>query len=701
MVGAWALAALLCPALVADNVTDAIRAQLAIGDYAAALKAGDVKGTALTDDVRVLRSYARLAAAVEAEAEGSGKRLGATQAKLDLFDTQSSAISFPKQVTWADCRSANVKQLSRTRIRFTPNRLYNNYSFIESFFNDWDTGRSKDLNQINPADLQDSPMISFRNNSSKTQALSINDYYYYDDGYRTALLLFINGKASESRFLSGTALPFRIIESPLSKSDYYNSAGYLNLYLNYERNAIIFLEPGDTLTIYINPRARDNTIDISLPTGGVTIHNGKYPEVSHSILASKASSAEAFTALGNLTKNAIDSSIADLLAVKTGHSLTLTGEESISCFSTVIEEADRKAWVGVLKLIKAASQLNTAYNLAAPIGGTQLFDGSLNLLNILNNNPDFLKLGTMPAKTRAALLTLIGEAITQLEQAADLGLITRDRLPTAEYLFNDSQHDQDNIKFTKTSTNGISLSNSFSRNKLIIQNTSRNDQELTFNLDPAGSSYDQFYGYFTTSTTFLGTSDVAQDEFWFSSYLDESGVIRVSGSSNSGTLNCDSQSLRVTVPARSSVMLGADAEYSSNYLYIYSSKQFEVGKLGFSLQGSLPSGVTLSVTPDLTNTQYLKEKLNLARQALTATGAALDQPLLGENPKVSLAPLFAAKPVVLRDQLPKFVESQGQIQIKAGTSANLVTKSGLLLGVVVPSWEEFIQDQGWFNIHMN
>ena len=98
--GALTLTALFSSALVADTVTDAIRAQLAVGDYAAALKAGDVKGTALTDDVRVLRSYARLASAIETEGEAAAKRLGATQAKLDLFDTEASAVSVPQQITY-------------------------------------------------------------------------------------------------------------------------------------------------------------------------------------------------------------------------------------------------------------------------------------------------------------------------------------------------------------------------------------------------------------------------------------------------------------------------------------------------------------------------------------------------------------------------------------------------------------------------
>jgi len=113
------------------------------------------------------------------------------------------------------------------------------------------------------------------------------------------------------------------------------------------------------------------------------------------------------------------------------------------------------------------------------------------------------------------------------------------------------------------------------------------------------------------------------------------------------------------------------------------------------LNGNLPSGVKLSVTALQTNTQRLKDTLKLARDALSAAGVPINEPLLGDNAKVTLAPVFAAKPVVLRDQLPTLVETDGKIRVKPNTSSNLVTKSNLLLGVPISNWEDFIQEPSY------
>jgi hypothetical protein len=436
---------------------------------------------------------------------------------------------------------------------------------------------------------------------------------------------------------------------------------------------------------------RSGSLEVTVPTG-VTVYNGKYPSAIRFKLANTASSTELFTALGNLTKNAIDASVTDLVAVKTGHSLTLSSEESISCISTIIEDADRKAWVGALKLLKAAGQFNTAYNLAVPVGGTQLFDGSLNLLKVINQNPNLLKLGTMPATTRTALLTLLTEALDQLDQAAALGLVARDRQPAADYLFNNNVNDDDNIKFATPTAKSFSMSNSNSRNKLLIKNTSGTEQSLTFTLN-VPATYNRLYGYLATSTVYTGTGESTQDSLWFSARSDLD-YFTVEGGSNNGTLSWDSEGLRITVPPGATVTLGAGDSWES-YLYIDTGEQFNVGTLTLTLNGNLPSGVKLSVTALQTNTQRLKDTLTQARAALSTAGFSINEPLLGDNAKVTLAPLFAAKPVVLRDQLPTLVETDGKIRVKPNTSSNLVTKSGLLIGVPITNWEDFIQEPSY------
>ena len=671
--GALTLTALFSSALVADTVTDAIRAQLAVGDYAAALKAGDVKGTALTDDVRVLRSYARLASAIETEGEAAAKRLGATQAKLDLFDTEASAVSVPQQITWSDCRRATVKQLSRNRYRFTPQYFYN-YPEIRN-----EGGIPYNFNKVDPDILNGSLIVSFLNNSASKKTIKLNYNLLSPYDYYQSWFIYANGQqVSEDQLLNENAsfpkwLAVNSTESFLSNLD----------------GTSISIDPGAVLSVVYRREMGyyKSSLEVSVPTG-VAVYNGKYPSAFRSKLASTATSTELFTALGNLTKNAIDASVTDLVAVKTGHSLTLSSEESISCISTIIEDADRKAWVGALKLLKAAGQFNTAYNLAVPVGGTQLFDGSLNLLKVINQNPDLLKLGTMPAKTRTALLTLLTEALDQLDQAAALGLVARDRQPAAEYLFNGDDN-ADNIKFATPTAKSFSMSNSNSKNNLLIKNTSGTEQSLTFTLN-VPATYNRLYGYLATSTVYTGTGESTQDSLGFSARSDLD-YFTVEGWSNNGTLSWDSEGLRITVPPGATVTLGAGDSWES-YLYIDTGEQFNVGTLTLTLNGNLPSGVKLSVTALQTNTQRLKDTLTQARAALSTAGFSINEPLLGDNAKVTLAPLFAAKPVVLRDQLPTLVETDGKIRVKPNTSSNLVTKSGLLIGVPITNWEDFIQE---------
>lgn len=109
--------ALPLAANAADVTADSIRSFLATGDYAAAEKAGNVKGALLTDDVRVLRSYARLASAVQTEAAATGKQLGTTNARLDLFDSENTEFKFPNAISWAAAKKTNVKRVSRTRLK--------------------------------------------------------------------------------------------------------------------------------------------------------------------------------------------------------------------------------------------------------------------------------------------------------------------------------------------------------------------------------------------------------------------------------------------------------------------------------------------------------------------------------------------------------------------------------------------------------
>jgi hypothetical protein len=687
--GAIALTALFSSALVADTVTDAIRAQLAVGDYAAALKAGNVKGTALTDDVRVLRSYARLASAIETEAEAAAKRLGATQAKLDLFDTEASAVSVPQQIAWSDCRRATVKQLSRARYRFTPQYFYNYPEIPSAEYYDYQTGNSyygipKNLNEVDPDILNGSLIVSFLNNSASKKTIKLNYNLLNGFVYDRKWMIYVNGKqVSRDQLLDENA----------SFPKWLGALSDAGEYLSNLDETSISIDSGAVLSVvYRRGMSSHKSLEVSVPTG-VAVYNGKYPSAFRSKLASTATSTELFTTLGNLTKNAIDASVTDLVAVKTGHRLMLSSEESISCISTIIEDADRKAWIGALKLLKAAGQFNTAYNLAVPVGGTQLFDGSLNLLKVINQNPNLLKLGTMPAKTRTALLTLLTEALDQLDQAAALGLVARDRQPAAEYLFNND--DDESIKFATPTAKSFSMSNSNSKNNLLIKNTSGTEQSLTFTLN-VPATYNSLYGYLATSTVYTGTGESTQDSLWF--YTDatnyEEGRLRVEGYSDNGALSWDSEGLRITVPPGATVTLGAGDSYES-YLNIDTGEQFNVGTLALTLNGNLPSGVKLSVTALQTNTQRLKDTLKLARDALSAAGVPINEPLLGDNAKVALAPLFAAKPVVLRDQLPTLVETNGKIRVKPNTSSNLITKSGLLLGVPITNWEDFIQEPNY------
>jgi hypothetical protein len=293
----------------------------------------------------------------------------------------------------------------------------------------------------------------------------------------------------------------------------------------------------------------------------------------------------------------------------------------------------------------------------------------------------------MPATNRTALLTLLTEALDQLDQAAALGLVARDHQPAADYLFN-NVNDDDNIKFATPTAKSFSMSNSNSKNNLLIKNTSGTEQSLTFTLN-VPATYNSLYGYLATSTVYTGTGESTQDRLWFSARSDVD-YFTVEGWSNNGTLSWDSEGLRITVPPGATVTLGAGEPWKS-YLYIDTGEQHNVGTLTLTLNGNLPSGVKLSVTALQTNTQPLKDTLKLARDALSAAGVPINEPLLGDNAKVTLAPVFAAKPVVLRDQLPTLVETNGKFRVKPNTSTNLVTKSGLLLGVPISNWEYFIQ----------
>jgi hypothetical protein len=296
----------------------------------------------------------------------------------------------------------------------------------------------------------------------------------------------------------------------------------------------------------------------------------------------------------------------------------------------------------------------------------------------------------MPATNRTALLTLLTEALDQLDQAAALGLVARDRQTAADYLFNKLDAD-DYIKFATPTAKSFSMSNSVSKNNLLIKNTSETEQSLTFTLN-VPETYNDLSGYLATTTTYTGTGESTQNSLWFGLHTNatnyEERRLRVIGFSHNDTLSWESEGLRITVPAHAIVTLGAGEPWKS-YLYIDTGEQHNVGTLTLTLNGNLPSGVKLSATALQTDTQRLKDWLAQARLALSAAGTPINEPFLGA--KVALAPLFAAKPVVLRDQLPTLVETDGKIRVKPNTSTNLVTKSGLLLGVPISNWEDFIQ----------
>lgn len=691
-----ALAALSLPLILQANdpAADRIRENLALGDYAAAEKAGNVKGAALTDNVRVLRSYARLASALQAEAAATGTRLGATTARLDLFDFENTRLDFPTQPVWASGQRTAVKRVSRTALKLTvpapmfiaedsqPDNSWNPFSRFEGPFK---------LGDVDSSKLPGQPVASFVNTTRRTQYIRFRplDDYDYDGSDRLNALgyLFINRALATPGYTANTPDYF-----PVNRLDYtvvlfHDGAGFdfvSWVRSTYTRDLFVILQPGQVLTVFPR-RDRWNSLDIvSLPLG-VSVHNGVYPEKLLPRLAATAHSSDVFTRMAGLVRSAIDPSITDLTAVKPGHRLELSGEESISCFPTLIEDADRQAWLGALKLAKAASQLPVAYDLGLPIGGTRLFDGTRDLIDILNQNPNLLKLGRMSASARVALGALILDAIGHLERAADLGVASRDPRADADYLFSASLTEDTMPRFTLGAGNTIALAPSYSRNALQITNAAFVDRTLSLKIAPSNAVL-RFYGHLSVHSRAVGSTETnTLGPLWFygwGKYLE--------AYSDSVMVENGGDYVSLVLPARTVLILGG----GDDYIESQAGTQFEVNPLVLS-PTSLPTGVSLSTTPLKNSTDELKANLAEWREAMAPAGRLLKESALGEAARFSAAPLFSKTPVVLRDRLPQFMRVDDEVKLKPGTSSPLLFQSGLLLNVTVPNWEAFVTDRSF------
>lgn len=704
------LAALALPLAVnaADATADSIRALLATGDYAAAERAGNVKGALLTDDVRVLRSYARLASAVQTEAAATGKQLGATTAQLDLFDAENTEFKFPNAISWANAKKTNLKRVSRTRVKvsvpaasyvnsgMTSEETWNPFFFLGNLdqeLNEYvpDAG----LDDFETDILADQPVISFSNTTARTQILRFAPSYD-TTGSRRNPYIFIN------RSLSAFSYNSNPDSGPANRLDYttllfsngsdFDFAGLTRS--TYTRDHFIVLAPSDVLTIFPRRNSSQALDVVSLPKG-VAIYNGVYPSEILPKLAASANTSDVYTRLANLVKVAVDPTIADLAAVKAGHKIELGGEESISCFPTIIEDADRLAWLGTLKLLKAVSQLPTAYDLSLRIGGTSLFDDSLDLINVLSSNPKLLKLGTMAAAGRTALGTLLSQAITDLESAADKGVAARDPRLDADYLFSAAITQESSVQFSvdpKDKT--ITVAPSYSWNALRITNSSQNTVELRLNRSEA-SNATQGYGYLSIRTRKMGsTQDNSNGKlslYWGADYFGVDSYYEFQAD-ESVSFNGDGSALQISLPPRTILEIGG---WEYDEFETSDGSQFAVAGLSL-IPEAVPALVTVSVTSLNNNTQSLKDDLAKLRQALTAQGVALsdgDNGILGASAKFSAAPLFGKTPVVIRDRLPQFIRQDGDIKIKPNSSGPLLNQSGLFFNVDIPTWESFISEE--------
>ena len=703
----------------ADVTADSIRSFLATGDYAAAEKAGNVKGALLTDDVRVLRSYARLASAVQTEAAATGKQLGTTIARLDLFDSENTEFKFPNAISWAPAEKTNLKRVSRTRLKVSvPAASYVNSGMTSEekwnpfyYLGDYEfmyTGNSDvpdaGLDDFDPVILEDQTVISFSNTTARSQVLRFAPSYDYTTGTGRDPYIFINRELSKITYnfyelnrIDYTTLLF-------SKGSDFDFTGWTNS--TYTRDNFIVLAPGDVLTIFLRRDSRQALDVVSLPVG-VTVYNGVYPSEILPKLAASANTSVVYTRLANLVKVAVDPTIADLAAVKAGHKIQLGGEESISCFPTIIEHADRLAWLGTLKLVKAASQLPTAYDLALPIGGTKLFDDSLDFINVLKDNPKLLKLGTMTAAGRTALGTLLSQAITDLESAADKGVVARDPLLNADYLFSGAitESTADFVMFSVDSDNKtLTLAPSHSRNTLKITNSSQNSVNLRLNRNRTkASAATQGYGNVLIRTRTIGSTQENSYGrvwlYWNSDYLEAGSDYDFQ--EDSVSIYRDGTALQISLPARTILELGStEDDDNSSYIETSSGSQFEMAGLTLIPDPDPalvdPALVTFTTTPSITDTQSLKDDLSKLREALTAQGVVLndsDDRVFGPSAKFSAAPLFAKTPVVIRDRLPQFIFQDGDIKIKPNSSGPLFNQSGLFFGVDIPTWESFILEE--------
>ena len=449
-----------------------------------------------------------------------------------------------------------------------------------------------------------------------------------------------------------------------------------------EGQIVVSLDPGQVLTVDVYAAAAGFSFrPLGTLPRTVLVTNGGFATGVFPKFKKGANTRTLFASLLKLDAAVLAPAIADLAAIPVDHENRLFASESLQKREIVVQHADRQATLALLKFAQAYGLLTKTVDMSVDFSAPGFLSDETDPLAVFKATKTLFAAGKATAAERTRLRALLQQAVDHAVAALDAGIDSRPAPETGEYLFGG---DSDGGEFSLLVQEGESFlfagqiggGDFYQTEVLAFENTSTTAQTVSLMI---GGKPDA--SFFENYSVWLGAELTLDDE-------------------NVGSLYADAETFSA-----------GRYDYETDDTTYFPFGSFDEATDVWSF--TLPAGSTLELEfydaafgAELTPTGGLPVGVNailgaaaieqtLAREFLTAFKDSLSAPIAPERlgledaiapgATVSLAPLFATKPFNLRALLPEF----GEDGIRRGTSGPLLA-SGLIGGVSVPAWEEFL-----------
>lgn len=458
------------------------------------------------------------------------------------------------------------------------------------------------------------------------------------------------------------------------------------------------IEPGEVLTIThhtAGPGFRMAVVG-TLPKT-VTAKNGSYATAVYPQFAKGTTSNTLFAALLKLDTAALQSIVTDLAAIPADHTLLLSAEEAIHGWSTVVEKADREVALALVKTAQAVGLLSRAIDLTVDLSTAAALHSALESepLQFFLDRKALLATGKGTAAERARLQTLLGQIPDHYLAALDAGLETRAPREEGEYLFAGlAEGGGDPLLIAEIDDAYVVTDqiNYAGPNTLAFHNTTSAAQTLVLDLTGGDIGPDYYLENYALVHAYLLLNDESVGELFVDdeeAYAGQNRWDMTDPETGEPVFEAFGDFVPGESSARWTITLPAGAQFRMD---------FTVAAPGVTLTPvAPPSGLQITLGEGAIAEEDTRAALAEFKSAINGTlplSAILDTEDMPTGATLSLAPLFAAKPVNLRTSLPQI----GANGVRMGDSFRLL-RSGLVNGIDITGWESALYDDGALDLY--